>query len=119
MSTSITTLTVGALVTAAAVDLYQTQRRATEAAARAANPNTPQVIIIGCGFSGLCSAIKLKEAGIPFRVFEKADDLGGTWYLNKYPGVACDVPAHGYSFSFDLNPNWSTGASSHRPETAG
>jgi heterodisulfide reductase subunit A-like polyferredoxin len=59
-----------------------------KAAVRRSNPaTTPQVLIIGCGFSGLCSAIKLQEAGIPYRVFEKAGDLGGTWYLNKYPGV--------------------------------
>jgi cation diffusion facilitator CzcD-associated flavoprotein CzcO len=54
------------------------------------------------------AGIKLQQAGIPFRIFEKADDLGGTWYVNKYPGVACDVPAHGYSYSFELNPDWST-----------
>jgi cation diffusion facilitator CzcD-associated flavoprotein CzcO len=66
------------------------------------------VAIIGAGFSGLCMAIKLKEAGrTNFRVFEKADDIGGTWYLNRYPGCACDVPSHLYSFSFDQNPGWS------------
>lgn len=66
------------------------------------------VAIIGAGFSGLCMAIKLKEAGrTNFRVFEKASDLGGTWFLNRYPGCACDVPSHLYSFSFDQNPGWS------------
>ncbi|HEX4859886.1 MAG TPA: NAD(P)/FAD-dependent oxidoreductase [Rhizomicrobium sp.] len=66
------------------------------------------VAIIGAGFSGLCMAIKLKEAGrTNFRVFEKAADIGGTWFLNRYPGCACDVPSHLYSFSFDQNPNWS------------
>jgi len=66
------------------------------------------VAIIGAGFSGLCMAIKLKEAGrTNFRVFEKASDIGGTWYLNRYPGCACDVPSHLYSFSFDQNPSWS------------
>src|SRR3984885_15450397 len=66
------------------------------------------VAIIGAGFSGLCMAIKLKEAGrTNFRVFEKAGDIGGTWFLNRYPGCACDVPSHLYSFSFDQTPGGS------------
>jgi cation diffusion facilitator CzcD-associated flavoprotein CzcO len=66
------------------------------------------VAIIGAGFSGLCMAIKLKESGrTNFKVFEKASDIGGTWFLNRYPGCACDVPSHLYSFSFEQNPNWS------------
>ena len=63
---------------------------------------------MGAGFSGLCMAIALKKAGYTrFRVFEKAGDLGGTWRDNRYPGCACDVPSHLYSFSFDQNPDWS------------
>jgi cation diffusion facilitator CzcD-associated flavoprotein CzcO len=66
------------------------------------------VLIIGAGFSGLCMAIKLREAGIDsFLVIEKADDIGGTWWFNTYPGCACDIPSHLYSFSFDRNPAWS------------
>jgi cation diffusion facilitator CzcD-associated flavoprotein CzcO len=66
------------------------------------------VAIIGAGFSGLCMAIKLKEAGYQsFKIFEKASDLGGTWRDNRYPGCACDVPSHLYSFSFEQNPDWS------------
>lgn len=66
------------------------------------------IAIIGAGFSGLGMAIKLKEAGIEsFTIFEKADDIGGTWRDNTYPGCACDVPSHLYSFSFDQNPEWS------------
>lgn len=66
------------------------------------------VAIIGAGFSGLCMAIALKKAGYStFRIFEKADDLGGTWRHNRYPGCACDVPSHLYSFSFEPNPDWS------------
>jgi len=66
------------------------------------------VAIIGAGFSGLCMAIKLKEAGYQsFKIFEKAGDLGGTWRDNRYPGCACDVPSHLYSFSFEQNPDWS------------
>jgi cation diffusion facilitator CzcD-associated flavoprotein CzcO len=66
------------------------------------------VAIIGAGFSGICMAIALKKAGYTaFRIFEKARDLGGTWRDNRYPGCACDVPSHLYSFSFEQNPNWS------------
>jgi cation diffusion facilitator CzcD-associated flavoprotein CzcO len=66
------------------------------------------VAIIGAGFSGICMAIALKKAGYTaFRIFEKAHDLGGTWRDNQYPGCACDVPSHLYSFSFEQNPNWS------------
>lgn len=67
-----------------------------------------RVAIIGSGFSGLGTAIKLKQDGIEdFLVFERAEDLGGTWRDNSYPGCACDVPSHLYSFSFALNPSWS------------
>lgn len=67
-----------------------------------------EVVVLGAGLSGVCAAIKLKEAGISnVRVFEKADDVGGTWRDNKYPGVACDVPSHLYSYSFAPNPEWS------------
>jgi cation diffusion facilitator CzcD-associated flavoprotein CzcO len=69
---------------------------------------TLDVAIIGAGFSGMCMAIHLKQAGRSnFAILEKADDLGGTWRDNTYPGCACDVPSHLYSFSFDLNPDWS------------
>lgn len=58
--------------------------------------------------AGLLSAVKLTEAGIDdFTVYEKADRIGGTWRENTYPGVACDVPSHLYSYSFALNPEWS------------
>lgn len=64
--------------------------------------------IIGAGMAGILSAIKLSEAGLTdFTVYEKADRLGGTWRENTYPGIACDVPSHLYSYSFDLNPEWS------------
>jgi cation diffusion facilitator CzcD-associated flavoprotein CzcO len=65
------------------------------------------VLIVGAGFSGLGMAIKLLQQGTKdFLVIEKADDIGGTWYVNQYPGCACDIPSHLYSFSFDCNPNW-------------
>ena len=63
--------------------------------------------IVGAGFSGLCMAIKLKQAGIDdFVVLERASELGGTWRDNTYPGCACDVPSHLYSYSFERNPDW-------------
>jgi cation diffusion facilitator CzcD-associated flavoprotein CzcO len=66
------------------------------------------VLIVGAGFSGLGMAIKLLQSGTKsFLVIEKADEIGGTWYVNQYPGCACDIPSHLYSFSFDRNPNWS------------
>jgi len=69
---------------------------------------TLDVVIVGAGFSGLGMAIKLKEGGVTnFLLIEKADDIGGTWYVNQYPGCACDIPSHLYSFSFDRNPEWS------------
>ncbi|MCX4850625.1 NAD(P)/FAD-dependent oxidoreductase [Streptomyces sp. NBC_00893] len=65
------------------------------------------IAIIGTGFSGLCMAIALKKKGIhDFTLFERADDVGGTWRDNTYPGAACDVPSVLYSFSFAQNPNW-------------
>ena len=66
-----------------------------------------EVAVIGAGFSGLGMAIRLREAGIDFVVLERGTDVGGTWWANTYPGCACDVPSHLYSFSFALNPDWS------------
>jgi cation diffusion facilitator CzcD-associated flavoprotein CzcO len=66
------------------------------------------IAIIGAGFAGIGMAIRLKEAGIhSFRIFERAGEIGGTWRDNTYPGAACDVPSHVYSFSFEANPQWS------------
>mmetsp|Transcript_9039 Transcript_9039/g.17829 ORF Transcript_9039/g.17829 Transcript_9039/m.17829 type:complete len:535 (+) Transcript_9039:189-1793(+) len=66
-----------------------------------------KVAILGAGMSGMCLAIKLQEAGIPFEIFEKADGFGGTWLHNQYPDCGCDVPSHLYSYSFEPRPNWS------------
>ncbi len=66
------------------------------------------IAILGTGFAGLGIAIRLKQHGQEdFVVIEKADDIGGTWRDNTYPGCACDIPSHLYSFSFALNPDWS------------
>jgi cation diffusion facilitator CzcD-associated flavoprotein CzcO len=67
-----------------------------------------RIAIVGSGFSGLGMAVRLKQAGIhDFVVLERAEDLGGTWRENTYPGCACDVPSNLYSFSFAPNPDWS------------
>ncbi len=66
-----------------------------------------RVAIVGAGFSGLCMAIRLKQAGIDdFFVLERADEVGGTWRDNTYPGCQCDIPSALYSYSFAPNPNW-------------
>ncbi len=71
-------------------------------------PRRVRVAIIGSGFAGLATAVRLKQEGIhDFLVLERAPDLGGTWRDNSYPGCACDVPSNLYSFSFALNPRWS------------
>ncbi|MBA0126204.1 NAD(P)/FAD-dependent oxidoreductase [Haloechinothrix sp. YIM 98757] len=65
------------------------------------------VLIIGAGFAGLGTAIRLKQAGITdFVILERGSDVGGTWRDNTYPGAACDVPSLLYSFSFVPNPDW-------------
>ncbi len=67
-----------------------------------------RVAIIGTGFAGLGMAIKLMEAGEhDIVLLERADEVGGTWRDNTYPGCQCDVPSHLYSFSFAPNPRWS------------
>ena len=63
-------------------------------------PEGFQVLIIGAGVSGLCAAVNLQRAGIPFRILEKSATVGGTWRDNRYPGAGVDTPNHLYSFSF-------------------
>ncbi|MEU4354948.1 flavin-containing monooxygenase [Streptomyces virginiae] len=66
-----------------------------------------RVAVIGSGFSGLGAAVRLRREGITdFVVLERAGSVGGTWRDNSYPGCACDVPSHLYSFSFAPNPDW-------------
>ena len=95
-------------------------------------PDDFQVLILGAGVSGICMGKKLNNLGIRFQrinilfffgksfilrytIIEKAPALGGTWWENIYPGAACDVPSHLYSYSFFQNPNWSR-AYSHQKE---
>lgn len=66
-----------------------------------------RVAVLGAGLSGICIGIQLRKHQIAdFVILEKAKEAGGTWRENTYPGVACDVPSHLYSFSFALNANW-------------
>jgi cation diffusion facilitator CzcD-associated flavoprotein CzcO len=65
-------------------------------------------VIIGAGMAGLLAGIRLKERGDhDFTIYEKGDSVGGTWRENHYPGLACDTPAHSYTYSFAPNPEWS------------
>ena len=68
---------------------------------------TKRIAVIGAGMGGLCAAIQARAAGHLVTLFEHADAVGGTWRANRYPGVACDVPAILYQFSFAPNPHWS------------
>src|SRR3954467_2940883 len=74
------------------------------------------IAIVGSGFSGIGLAVRLRREGVEdFVVLERGDGVGGTWHYNTYPGCACDVPSHLYSFSFAPNPEW-TRTYSRQPE---
>ena len=65
-------------------------------------------VIVGAGFGGIGAAIQLKRMGYDnFVILDREDDLGGTWHVNRYPGLAVDVPTTTYSYFFEPNPNWS------------
>lgn len=71
-------------------------------------PTAPRIAIVGSGFAGIGMAIRLRQMGLEtFTIYEAAAEIGGTWRDNTYPGAACDVPSHLYSFSFEPNPDWS------------
>lgn len=73
-----------------------------------APPEHVRIAVVGAGFGGIGLAIKLREAGFEdLVILERAEDLGGTWRANTYPGCACDVPSQLYSYSFAPNPDWS------------
>ena len=72
------------------------------------DPGAYDAVIVGAGFAGIGAAIQLKRMGIEdFVILDREDDLGGTWYVNHYPGLAVDVPTTTYSYFFEPNPNWS------------
>ena len=72
-----------------------------------------KVVTVGAGFSGLLFAHKLQHQYpqmqdlVEHKILESRNEMGGTWLVNTYPGVQCDVPAHIYAFPFDPNPDWS------------
>src|SRR3954451_25155223 len=66
------------------------------------------VIIVGAGFGGIGAAIQLKKLGYEkMLLLDREDDLGGTWHVNRYPGLAVDIPSPTYSYWFEPNPYWS------------
>ena len=77
---------------------------------------SPRVVIIGAGFGGLAAAVALRRKGIDdLTIIERADGVGGTWRRNVYPGAACDIQSHLYSFSFAPNRSW-TRTYAYQPE---
>lgn len=68
----------------------------------------PRVVIVGAGFGGIAAAIELRRRGFDaVTILEAGPELGGTWFYNRYPGAACDVPSHLYSFSYAQRGDWS------------
>ncbi|KAK5106036.1 hypothetical protein LTS08_000152 [Lithohypha guttulata] len=81
------------------------------------DPDSIRIIHVGMGASGLLAAHKAKKMLQNYELvcYEKNGTIGGTWYENRYPGCACDIPAHTYTFPFERNPEWS-GYYSYAPE---
>ena len=90
-----------------ALDIGHTAFEREVRRARVDGRPTPSVAIVGGGLSGLATAIQLVRAGVrSFSIIEQSDGVGGTWRDNVYPGAACDVPSHLYSFSFAPKTDW-------------
>ena len=68
-----------------------------------------RIICIGAGIAGIAAAHKYQRrlSDVSFSIYEKNHDVGGTWLENRYPGCACDIPAHAYTYSWEGNPDWS------------
>lgn len=87
--------------------MHQSNGTGGKGPANSATPGEFPIAIIGAGFAGIGTAIQLKKAGIEsFTMSERAGEIGGTWRDNTYPGAACDVPSHVYSFSFEQKADW-------------
>lgn len=69
-----------------------------------------RIVCMGAGYSGLMMGIivseRMQRDNVDFVIYDRNDDLGGTWLENKYPGCQCDIPAHNYAYSFEPNPDW-------------
>ncbi|EQB01941.1 hypothetical protein L288_17115 [Sphingobium quisquiliarum P25] len=74
--------------------------------ARKTPPKDFKVLVIGAGMTGIALGAKLAEAGYDYEIIERNDEVGGTWYHTRYPGLGVDTPSHFYSFSFELNADW-------------
>jgi cyclohexanone monooxygenase len=71
-------------------------------------PTEHEILIIGAGFSGIGTAVRLEEAGLrDYLIVEQGEDFGGTWYWNRYPGLAVDIPSFSYQYSFAQSADWS------------
>ncbi|KAJ9646718.1 hypothetical protein H2204_000410 [Knufia peltigerae] len=105
--TSLPTITNGPAVSHDATSMYQYGQGLLF------QPRPIEVIVIGAGLSGIAGVKLFKEkfgdSPIKFRIYEKNHDVCGTWLENRYPGCACDVPAHGYTYPWEGNPYWSRG----------
>src|SRR4051794_29778537 len=78
-----------------------------------------RVVVVGAGFGGIAAAIELRDHGFTdVTILERGDGLGGTWRENTYPGAACDVPSHLYSYSYAQRRDWSR-LCSPQPEILG
>lgn len=73
---------------------------------RQSPPQGFKVLVIGAGLTGINAGVRLAEAGYDYEIIERNDEVGGTWYHTRYPGLAVDTPSHFYSYSFELNANW-------------
>lgn len=93
--------------------MTETTTQPTTARARKSPPvKVHDVLIVGAGFAGLGTAIRLRQQGVnDVVILERGTEVGGTWRDNQYPGAACDIPSNLYSYSFAPNPNWSRGYS--------
>src|SRR5262245_15846109 len=71
-------------------------------------PAQVDVVVVGAGFAGLYLLRRLRQSGFSAQAFDAADDVGGTWYWNRYPGARCDIPTTDYAYSFDpkLERDW-------------
>ncbi|MEO3756882.1 NAD(P)/FAD-dependent oxidoreductase [Mycobacterium sp. B14F4] len=71
-------------------------------------PDTTTVAIVGAGIAGIIAALAAADSGVKYQIFDRNDEVGGTWLTTKYPGIGVDTPSAYYSLSRDVNPDWSS-----------